>query len=63
MYFFKERVKPCLFVTFNIIISHIFIENFTETPQVLQKILRISVTILAIFYQYSTIFFVTFYIS
>ena len=34
----KERVKPCLFATFNIIISHIFPENFTEIPQVVQKI-------------------------
>ena len=31
----KERV---FFVTFNIIISHIFPENFIEIPQVVQKI-------------------------
>ena len=34
----KEKVKPCFFVTFNIIISHIFLENFIEIPQVVQKI-------------------------
>ena len=33
----KERIKPWLFVTFNIIISHIFPENFIEIPQVVQK--------------------------
>ena len=30
----KERVKPCFFMTFNIIIRHIFPENFIEIPQV-----------------------------
>ena len=30
----KERVKPWYFATFNIIISHIFSENFIEVPQV-----------------------------
>ena len=34
----RERMKPCFFVTFNIIIIHIFPENFTESPQVVQKI-------------------------
>ena len=34
----KERVKPWFFVIFNIIIGHIFPENFIETPQVFQKI-------------------------
>ena len=34
----KERMKPWFFVTFNIIISHIFSENFIEIPQVVQKI-------------------------
>ena len=34
----KERVKPWFFVTFNIIISHIFPENLIEIPQVVQKI-------------------------
>ena len=34
----KERVKPCFFVIFNMIINHIFPENFIEIPQVFQKI-------------------------
>ena len=34
----KRRVKPWLFVTFNIIISHIFPKIFIEIPQVVQKI-------------------------
>ena len=36
--FSKERVKPWFFVTFNIIISYIFPENFIETPQVVQNL-------------------------
>ena len=46
---FKERVKPWLFWTFNIIISHIFSEIFIEVPQVVQKIWRLALSILAIF--------------
>ena len=34
----KERAKPWFFVTFNIIIRHIFPENFIEIPQFVQKI-------------------------
>ena len=34
----KQRLKPCVFVTFNIIISYIFPENFIELPQVVQNI-------------------------
>ena len=34
----KYRVKPWFFVTFNIIISHIFLENFIEIPVFVQKI-------------------------
>ena len=36
--FSKERVKPSSFVTFNLILRHIFPENFIEFPQVGQKI-------------------------
>ena len=36
-------------MTFNIIIRHIFPENFIEVPQVVQKLLRTSLSILAIF--------------
>ena len=45
----KERVKAWFFVTFNIIISHIFPENFIEITQVVQNLWRISLSILAIF--------------
>ena len=34
----KERVKAWFFVTFNIIISHIFPENFIEITQVVQNL-------------------------
>ena len=36
--FCKERVKPWSFVTFKIIISHTFPENFIEIPQLIQRI-------------------------
>ena len=52
----KERVKPWFFVTFNIILRHIFPENFIEFPQVVQKIWRNSLSILANFHQFSSIF-------
>ena len=42
-------VKPSFFVTFNIIISHIFHANFMEIPKVIHKLGRISLSILAIF--------------
>ena len=45
----KERVKLSFFVVFNISIRRIFPENFIEIPQVVQKLCRISVPILAIF--------------
>ena len=38
MYPSKERLNPWFFMTINIIISHIFPENFIEIPQVVQKI-------------------------
>ena len=34
----KERVEPWLFVTFNIVLKHISLENFIEFPQVVRKI-------------------------
>ena len=45
----KERVEPWFFVTFNIILKHIFSGNFIEFPQFIQKIRRNSPSILAIF--------------
>ena len=46
-----------VFVTFNIIISHIFLENFIKIPNIVQKIWRISVNI-SYFYQFSSIFWI-----
>ena len=45
----KERVKPLFFVTFNVIISHIFPENFIEILQIVQNLWIISLSILTIF--------------
>ena len=56
----KERVKPRFFGTFNIIISHIFPENFIEILQVVQKIWRISLSILAIDISYVIGFHISF---
>ena len=50
----KERVKPWFFVTFNIIISNIFPENFIEIPQVVHKIWSFSLPIFAIFIDFLT---------
>ena len=44
--FFRESVKPVFFVTFDIILSHIFPKNFIEIIQVVQKIWRFSPWIL-----------------
>ena len=54
------------FMIFNIIISHIFSENFIEISQVVQKLWRISLSILDIFinfHQFSGFFLYFFYIS
>ena len=52
----RNRVKPCYFVTFNIILRHIFPENFIEFPQVVQKIWRIFLSILVIFINFHRFF-------
>ena len=54
----KERVKPWFFVTFNIIISDIFPENFIGITQVVRKIWGISLSILAKFHRFSSIFWI-----
>ena len=41
-----KSFKSFFLMTFNIIISHIFPKNFIEIPQVVQKILRFSLSIL-----------------
>ena len=47
--FSRERLKPCFFVIFDIIISNIIPENFIEIPQVVHKIWRFSFSVLTIF--------------
>ena len=65
VFFFNESAKEIVnswffvtfnFLTFNIIISHIIPENFIEIPQVVQKIWRLSLTILAIFIDFYQFF-------
>ena len=54
----KETVERCFFLTFNIILSHIFPENFIEFPRVVQKIWKNSLSMLANFRQFSSIFWI-----
>ena len=51
-----ERVEPWFFVTFNIILKYIFPENLIEFPQVVQKICRNTLSILAIFINFRQFF-------
>ena len=51
-----ERVEPWFFVTFNIILKDIFPENFIEFPQVVQKICRNTLSILANFINFNQFF-------
>ena len=53
-YIFRETVKSCFFfVTFKIIRSYIFPENYIEIPQNFPKIRRFSSSILTIFINFS----------
>ena len=54
----KEKVKSSFFVTFNIITSHIFPEDFIKIPQVVQKIWRISLFNIIYFHLFSSIFWI-----
>ena len=45
-------MKPWFFVTFNIMLSQIVLENFIEIPQVVQEI-RFSSSVLFIFIDFS----------
>ena len=49
-------MKPWFFVTFSIIISHIFPEHLIEIPQVIHKIWRLSSSLLTIFIGFSDFF-------
>ena len=55
--FSRERVKPWFFVTFDIIIKHIFPENLIEISQVVWKIRRFSSSILTIFIIFGGFFY------
>ena len=54
---FQREGETMVFVTFNIIINHIFLENFIKIHNIVQKIWRISVNI-SYFYQFSSIFWI-----
>ena len=58
----KQSAKPWFFMTFKIIIEHIFLENFIEILQVVQKLWITSLSILAIFINFYH-FFGFFHIS
>ena len=49
IFFSRRRVKPWFLVTFNIIVSDIFPENFIETYHVVKNILKFLSSVLAIF--------------
>ena len=52
-----DRVEPWFFVFF--MLKHIFSQNFIEFPQVVQKIYRNSLSILAIFTNFPQFFGIT----
>ena len=52
----KQKVKPWFLMTFNIIISHVFPENFIDFPHVVQKIWKNSLLMLAIFINFPQFF-------
>ena len=56
----KKMVKPCFFFYFYFI--HIFPENFIAIPQVVQKIWRISLSILVIFINFHRFFVIASYL-
>ena len=56
LYLLNREWNHGFFVTFKIIIRYIFSENFIEIPQVVQKLWRISQSILAIFIDFYQFF-------
>ena len=58
VYLLKRWSNLVFFMTFNITLRRIFPENFIEFPQVVQKILKIYLSILANFHQFSSIFWI-----
>ena len=59
----KERLKPWFFATFNVITSHTFTENFIKISKVVQKLWRISLSILAIFIDFHRFFWIYWFID
>ena len=53
---FQRKDEARVFLSFNIIISHVFPENFIEISQFVQKIPRFSSSILTIFINFSDFF-------
>ena len=54
--FSVQTLKPWSFVTFNIVIIHIFPGTFIEIPQVIQKIQRLFLSKLALFIDFHQFF-------
>ena len=52
----RERVKPCFFLTFNIIVNHMFPESFIKDSQVIEKIFIFSFCSINYFYQFLSSF-------
>ena len=52
----KEKVKPCFFVTFNIIISHIFPEHFIENSSSRSEDMKNFSVNISYFHRFSSIF-------
>ena len=52
LYLLKRGWNPAFFVRLNVILRHIFPEKFIEFPQVIQKIWRTSLSILAHFHHF-----------
>ena len=48
----RERVKPCFFFTFNIIVNHMFSENFIKDSQVIENIFIFSFCSINYFHQF-----------
>ena len=53
---FKEGPKPISSVTFNIILSHTFAENFIEVPQGRSDVMKNFSVSISYFHQFSSIF-------
>ena len=55
----RERLKLWVFLTFNIIITHIFPENFIEIREVVQKVFFFDINYFSQFFRFFSHFLVT----